>query len=192
MILISNVREIEVLSTEALRVASELLSKLVNKRVRIRLSSIITHPSSIAEILGENVEVVVAYSSLNGMIKGLMLFIMPVKDAKKLINQIISRTLGSDISLDEIALDLFREIANILFGSMSSTAYNMFNVLMLYSVPKVTVDNLMTLMSDITASYTMKLNTLLLLNAEISCSKLSRAKILFMPESESLHLKAGN
>ena len=83
---------------------------------------------------------------------------------------------------EEMATDLFKEIANIIFGAVATSLYNKYKITVSYSVPKVVIDNFMAILDNIVTLYIMEFDELVIYNAEIVGEETPRIKILIIPE----------
>jgi len=178
-------KELEAIGREALQSASKALSKILGYNVRIKLASaFMLSPINLMEVLGREsiFDVAVAYSKLKGMLSGIILLAIPLNDAAETLKNMILRTLGVSMLNEEIATDLFKEIANIFFGAIATSLYNKYKIIVSYSVPKVVIDNFMAILDNIVTLYIMEFDELVIYDAEIVGENTPRIKILIIPE----------
>lgn len=125
--------------------AATSLSKLMNKKINMQVPSV--NIVSFDEMMGmvggpENVIVAILFR-VQGEAPGTVYFILTIKEAEYLVNQIIP---GTDLNFlnneqpNELAISALQEIGNILAGSYLSALSDFTNINMKPSIPYMSVD----------------------------------------------------
>ncbi len=120
--------------------AATALSKMLNKKIDMLVPEIrITHLNKVADLAGgPEVPVVGVYLTMSGDAPGHIMFILPLKSARKLVNMLIGESDSEEFS--EMEISALNEIGNILASSYL-VALTGFTGLALYpSVPSLAID----------------------------------------------------
>ncbi len=183
-------KDFESISRIALKEASQALSRMLNQEIKVVSSSVLMlSPLDLIDVLGRELptEVVASYSEFKGMIEGIILMVIPLEHAANTAKSLIESLLGTTMLDEEMAIDLLKEIANIIFGSIASSMYNKYGLVIKYSVPKVVIDNFIAILDNIALMYVTKLEKVIVMNAEIIGGKGIHVKILIIPKERWLH-----
>ena len=179
-----NISDFENIGKTAFKEASKALSELLNQKIQLKLISVLVlSPIDMINAIGNELptEVVAGYSEVEGVVDGVLLMVMPVEHAATTAKKLLEQLLGANILSEEMALDLFKEITNIVFGTITSTVYNKYGIYLKYSVPRVVIDNFVAILDNIALIYITLLNEVVILNAEIEGEEKLQLKLLFIP-----------
>ncbi|RLG75613.1 MAG: hypothetical protein DRO12_05280 [Thermoprotei archaeon] len=168
---------------EAFKKAAQSIRTLLGSNVKLELVSLEILPplQSLETIGGQDLTVAAAYSAIKGDWNGVMLFMMPLEYAGETISVLVESFLEQSEIDEELAVETYREFANIVFGSIATALYNKTRTKIMFSPPKVVIDSIMAILESIAIRYSMQFDELLLFRAKIGGEKVRNATLLIIP-----------
>ncbi|RLG77006.1 MAG: hypothetical protein DRO12_03305 [Thermoprotei archaeon] len=171
------------IAQEAFREAAHSISTFVGSDVKLKLISLeILPPLQYLEVIGGQDSIVAAaYSTSKGEWSGIMLIMMPLEYASKTVSSLVKSFLGQSEISEELAVETFKEFANIIFGSIATVLYNKAGIKIMFSPPEIAVDSAVAIMESIAVTYSTQFDELLLFRAEIEGEKIHDMTLLVIP-----------
>lgn len=122
--------------------ATTALATMINRRIDIGVPHVkLVDFSNISTIIGSEEEVMVGILiMLTGDINGMMMFLMDTEMAANLVNILMCREEGTDVSFDDMEKSVVMEIGNIIAGSYLNSLSAMTNLKIDVSVPMLQID----------------------------------------------------
>lgn len=122
--------------------ATTALSQMINRRIDMGIPvAKIMDFAELAEVLGgaEN-PIVGILLSVEGEIKGMMMFVLEQASAHVLINMLMGRDIEAFQAFSEMDLSALSEIGNIIAGAYLSSLSSLTNLKIIASVPYTAID----------------------------------------------------
>lgn len=151
------------------RSAASSLSQIMGRKVNIRLSNIFFIPlEDIQFLLGNPATVVVGiHHELMTDIQGSLLTLMPLELARQQLSYMLKTEIDDSIMLSSLGQSSLGELSNMLCGSYVSTISNLLKVIIIPSVPNVTIDMMGALTQDIILKLGMDTQQALIIKTEL-------------------------
>lgn len=150
-------RELTELQLDALREIGNIgagnsataLSQLINKRINMTVPQIDILPVDqiVSKIGSEDDMVVAVVLRVFGDAPGNVVFLLTMESAHRLIKMLTGEDVSGD--LNEIQMSALEEVGNILTGAYLNSVVKLTGKTMISSVPAISVDMLLSLMSSI-------------------------------------------
>ncbi|MDF2820701.1 MAG: CheY-P-specific phosphatase CheC [Clostridiales bacterium] len=122
--------------------ATTALSQMINARIDMGVPQVnLLEFKDLAEIIGgAETPVVGILFSLEGDVSGMMMFMLELKDAHVLVNLLCGGDSGVGDEFTEMDLSALQEIGNIIAGAYLSSLSTLTNLLIISSVPYMSMD----------------------------------------------------
>ena len=165
------------------------LSELLNQPVDMSVPHVgITALEDFIDMAGGAEAVSVGiYMYVDGEAPGHVAFLLPVRDAFRLIDQMLMQDFGTTQSLDEMATSVLKEMGNIMASSYLVAIGDMTGLNLLSSPPEILFDMTGAIVSAITAELARDEEGVLTIITEI-CHEtgVTRGSFTYIPEDGSL------
>lgn len=127
------------------------------------------------------------YMYVDGEAPGHVAFLMPMRDAYRLIDQMLMQDVGTTQALDEMATSALKEMGNIMVSSYLVAIGDMTGLNLLSSPPEILFDMTSAIVSNITAELVRDEESVLTIITEI-CHETGamRGSFTYIPEDGSL------
>ncbi len=171
------------------------LSKMLNRKIQMSLTSLVLNPIwKIMELIeGKEFEVFGIFSSVNDNPNLALLQIYTKESILNIINALFEEEDKriEDISdlrdLDDFTISIISEIGNILAGHYISSIAEIMHTKLMPDVPAMAFDNINAIMDPIIAKYSELVNFIVLINTNIKIEELSLdGKMFFIPDVDTL------
>lgn len=122
--------------------ATTALSQMINTRIDMAVPQVnLLEFKDLAEIIGgAETPVTGILFTLEGDIKGMMMFMLEIKDARLLVNKLCGSDSSVESEFSEMNLSALQEIGNIIAGAYLSSLSSMTNLLIVSSIPYMSMD----------------------------------------------------
>ena len=171
------------------------LSKMLNKKIQMSLTSLVLNPIwKIMELIeNKEFEVFGIFTSVNDNPNLALLQVYTKESILKIINVLFKQEDKkiADISdlrdLDDFTLSVISEIGNILAGHYISSIAEIMHTKLIPDVPAMAFDNINAIMDPIIAKYSELVNYIVLINTNIKIEELNLdGKMFFIPDVDTL------
>lgn len=122
--------------------ATTALSQLINTKIDMQVPKVeLLEFKELSEIVGGAESLVVGILlTLEGEIDGMMMFMLERKSAHRLVNILMGKSLDNFEEFSEMDLSALNEIGNIIAGAYLSSLSSLTNLLIISSVPYMSID----------------------------------------------------
>lgn len=127
------------------------------------------------------------YMYVDGEAPGHVAFLLPIRDAFRMIDQLLMQDMGTTQELDEMATSALKEMGNIMASSYLVAISDMTGLNLLSSPPEILTDMTAAIVSNITAELVQDEDSVLTIITEICHeSGSARGSFTYIPEEGSL------
>lgn len=169
--------------------AATALASILSGKVDMSVPQLnIVGVDSISELLGgPEMEIVGILVSMDGDMKGMMLFLLDKRFTHLLINSLLEKSIESFENINEMDLSALKEIGNILAGSYINAISTMTGLQIKLCPPDIAVDMVGAILSYPAALFGAMSDKVLYINENFLCDGNNiKSHFIIMPEYESL------
>ena len=171
--------------------ATTALATMLNIKVDMSVPNVALLPfDNISSFIGSEEQTVVGILlEIQGDIDGMMMFLFDMKSAHHLVNSLMMRDVHQDengmADFSEMEMSALNEIGNIVSGSYLSALSGLTGMKMVSSVPALSIDMLVALLSDPAIEFGKYGDKLLMIQSEFGEDDIVTGYFLLIPELES-------
>lgn len=173
---------------EGAKNASEALSMMSNKKVKVRIPWVAFHPiEKIPETIGNSYDIVTAiYLEMKNDIKGCILLVFPKTSALMTADLLLNQEPGTAKQLDELGESALKELGNIIANSYLNVFSSAFKSSIIDSIPHISTDSVNAILATVLSQYADRAENSLVIKTKISIEEHdidSNVFLFFDPDS---------
>lgn len=167
--------------------ATTAIANMLNLKIDMSVPQVeLMDVENIGTAIGDEEEIIVGIMlGVEMDIDGSMMFLMDMKSAHHLVNQLMMRDYDYDADFDEMDLSAIKEVGNIIAGSYLSALSGLTNLSISPTVPFVTIDMAAAILSVPAVQFGMMGDKALLIKTEFGDTFDMNGFFILMPEPES-------
>lgn len=166
--------------------ATTALAQMLHTRVDMKIPQVrLLEFNQVGEVLGGEEQIVVGiYLAVEGDIDGSIMFVLEHKAAKALVEKLMGVKVEGD-EFSEIELSAMQEIGNIITGAYLNSLSQMTNLMMLPSVPSLSIDMLNAILSVPAIEFGIMGDQILLIQTQFTDDIDLNGYFILLPDLES-------
>lgn len=167
--------------------ATTAIANMLNLRINMHVPKVELVPvETIGTAIGAEDEIIVGIMlGVEQDIEGSMMFLMDMPSAHNLVNRLLMRPLDYNEDFDEMDLSAIKEIGNIIAGSYLSALSGLTNMVIMPTVPYVSVDMAAAILSVPAIQFGMLGDNALMIKTEFGDDFAINGYFILMPEEDS-------
>lgn len=167
--------------------ATSAIANMLGMKIDMNVPSIrLLEVSTLGKALGaeENTTVGIFLEVTND-IEGSMMFLLDIPSARYLVNKLMMTDVSVDEPFGEMELSALKEIGNIIAGSYLSALSSLTNLVIVPSIPYISVDMAASILSVPAIEFGQYGDNALLIQTEICADVAINGYFILMPEQDS-------
>ncbi len=167
--------------------AATAIANMLGIRIEMNVPTIkLMEVSKLGRLAGEENDTIVGiYLEVKNDIDGSMMFLLDVPSARYLVNKLLMKDAPIGQPFDEMELSALKEIGNIIVGSYLSALSSMTNLVLVPSIPYISVDMAGAILSVPAIEFGLQGDNALVIETEICAQVAVNGYFIFMPEEDS-------
>ncbi len=167
--------------------ATTAIANMLNLRINMHVPSVELIPvENIGSAIGAEDDIIVGIMlGVEQDIEGSMMFLLDMQSAHNLVNRMMMRPLDYNEDFDEMDLSAIKEIGNIIAGSYLSALSGLTNMVIMPTVPYVSVDMAAAILSVPAIQFGMIGDNALMIKTDFGDDFAINGHFILMPEEDS-------
>ena len=167
--------------------ATTAIANMLGMKIDMNVPNIkLMEVSKLGTAVGAEEETIVGiFLEVQNDIEGSMMFLLDIPSARYLVNKLMMTDVANDQPFGEIELSALKEIGNIIAGSYLSALSSMTNLVIMPSVPYISVDMAAAILSVPAIEFGQFGDNALLIQTEICADVAINGFFILMPEQDS-------
>lgn len=167
--------------------ATTAMAKMINTRIDMEVPKVeLMEASKLGgAICPEDETIVGIFLEVTHDISGSMMFLMRLDSAHYLVNRLMGMDHNESDAFDEMELSAMKEIGNIIASSYLSALSNLTNMIIMPSVPYISVDMAAAILSVPAIQFGQYGDNALLIETEFGDDVMISGYFILMPEQDS-------
>ncbi len=167
--------------------ATTAIANMMGIKIEMNVPSIkLLEVSKLGTAIGPEDDTIVGiFLEVRHDIDGSMMFLLDIPSARYLVNKLLMTETPEDQPFGEMELSALKEVGNIIAGSYLSALSSMTNLVIVPSVPYISVDMAGAILSVPAIEFGLQGDNALLIQTEICAQVAINGYFILMPEQDS-------
>lgn len=167
--------------------ATTAIANMMGIKIEMNVPSIkLLEVSKLGTAIGPEDDTIVGiFLEVRHDIDGSMMFLLDIPSARYLVNKLLMTETPEDQPFGEMELSALKEVGNIIAGSYLSALSSMTNLVIVPSVPYISVDMAGAILSVPAIEFGLEGDNALLIQTEICAQVAINGYFILMPEQDS-------
>lgn len=167
--------------------ATTAIANMMGIKIEMNVPSIkLLEVSKLGTAIGSEDDTIVGiFLEVRHDIDGSMMFLLDIPSARYLVNKLLMTETPEDQPFGEMELSALKEVGNIIAGSYLSALSSMTNLVIVPSVPYISVDMAGAILSVPAIEFGLQGDNALLIQTEICAQVAINGYFILMPEQDS-------